>query len=785
MVKPCFQVSSISSFLYCLFVTTFFVSSLVSLPFPRPDQIELLMAFKNEFPILNCTDSETKTKYWTRKDVNSFGGVEFDNKTGVVTKLHLYGACLSGRLSANSSLFRLHHLRYLDLSYNNFDSSSFLPELAKLTNLKGLGLSNMGIAGEIPSSISNLNRLTSLDLSGNELIGSFSPLFNLSKLSSLSLSNNLFSGNVPCSLLNMPFLSNLDLSENHRIDSLETMNCSSSSKLKLLNLSNNRLSGGILEPLSKLPNLKQLVLSFQNTTYPINFVSSSLGFKSLESLVLSGNSISRLDIGSPNMSRLDLDNCSINEFPTFIQNLQKLEVLYLSNNRLKGEVPKWLWSMPSLDYLDLSYNSLDSFEGSPIMLLNSSLNWLDLRSNAFGGSLPIISPRLYSMLASNNSFTGDIPVSLCNQSYLLVLDLAHNNFSGSIPRCLMFNSSVESMDFRNNNLIGRLPDIFNKSGSLKTLDVSQNQITGKLPRSLTHCKDLEYLNVEGNRIDDTFPFWLKDLPNLRVLVLRSNMFHGPIYSPRHPLSFPAMRMVDISRNKFTGRLPHDYFVNWSTLLLCTTPQDEGYMMYMGDSYQYTYHPSMYLRNKGIDMELEKILKTYTAIDFSENKLGGQIPDSIGLLKSLIVLNLSSNDFMGHIPSSWANLTSLESLDLSQNQLTGKIPQELATLSFLERINVSHNKLTGHIPQGIQFGGQPKSSFEENLDLCGLPLEKRCFSDKVPSQPEAQETKLSEQEQVLNWKAAAMGYGPGVLFGVAIAQVLSSYKPVLFYKLFRL
>ena len=90
-----------------------------------------------------------------------------------------------------------------------------------------------------------------------------------------------------------------------------------------------------------------------------------------------------------------------------------------------------------------------------------------------------------------------------------------------------------------------------------------------------------------------------------------------------------------------------------------------------------------------------------------------------------------------------------------------------------------------IPRGTQFGGQPKSSFEGNLNLCGPPLEESCLGDKVPSTPEAQEPEPPKQEQVLNWKAAAIGYGPGVLFGLAIGQVLYSYKPVLFYKLFRL
>ncbi|KAH0896130.1 hypothetical protein HID58_045698 [Brassica napus] len=626
MVKLCFHVSSISHFLCCVFVSSFFVKTLVCQPFPRPDQIEILLAFKNEFPILKCdfrkwSDSKQKTKSWTSKDVKSFDGVVFDNDTGVVTKLDLLGACLSGTLRANSSLFRFHHLRG-DLSY-------------------------MGLAGEISSSFSSLNRLTHLTLCGNELIGSFSPLFNLSRLSFLSLFDNHFSGNIHCSLLTMPFLSSLDLSHNHLTDSLEIMNCSSSSKLQLLDLSNNRLSGRILKPISKLTNLKELHLTSQNTTDPINFV--SLGF----------NSISRLDIGSTNLITLGLTNCSINEFPTFIKNLQKLHVFVHGKQH-----------------------------------------------------------------AERRS----------------VIDLAHNNFSGSVPRCLI-NSTVEYLDLRNNNLIGKLPDIFDTRSSLiRILDVSHNQIAGKLPMSLTNCTNLEVINVESNRIVDLFPFWLKDLPKLKVVVLRSNMFHGPIYSHQHPLSFPQLRMVDISRNKFTGRLPHDYFVTWSTPheSMIGTPREAREPLYIGDDYSYRKDSRIYY-----------------------------------------------NDFTGHIPSSWANLTRLESLDLSGNQLSGKIPHELASLSFLEYINVSHNKLSGQIPQSTQLGGQPKSSFEGNLNLCGLPLQESCFRYHTPSAPEEHHLKPPKREQVLNWKAVAMGYGPGVLFGLVIGQVLYSYKPVLFYKLFRL
>jgi Leucine-rich repeat (LRR) protein len=69
-------------------------------------------------------------------------------------------------------------------------------------------------------------------------------------------------------------------------------------------------------------------------------------------------------------------------------------------------------------------------------------------------------------------------------------------------------------------------------------------------------------------------------------------------------------------------------------------------------------------NKGIEMEFVKILTIFKAIDLSNNKFYGEIPDSLGNLKGLIVFNLSSNSFMSHIPSSFGNLIELESLELS-------------------------------------------------------------------------------------------------------------------------
>ncbi|XP_019089164.1 PREDICTED: receptor-like protein 12 [Camelina sativa] len=239
--------------------------------------------------------------------------------------------------------------------------------------------------------------------------------------------------------------------------------------------------------------------------------------------------------------------------------------------------------------------------------------------------------------------------------------LVHNNFSGSIPRCFeMLNSSLWILHLRNNSLSGVFPEEI-ISANLISLDVGGNQLLGKLPKSLINCTHLQFLNVEENRINDKFPFWLRSLPNLQILVLRSNEFHGPILSPGDSLSFPKLRVFDISENRFSGVLPSDYFVGWSVMssvvaIVDITP-GYGVLGYDRDSY----HKSVVLTIKGLELALVGSgFKIYKTIHVSGNRLQRDIPESIGLLKELIVLNMSNNAFTGHIPPFLSNLTNLQS-----------------------------------------------------------------------------------------------------------------------------
>ncbi|CAA7042760.1 unnamed protein product [Microthlaspi erraticum] len=185
--------------------------------------------------------------------------------------------------------------------------------------------------------------------------------------------------------------------------------------------------------------------------------------------------------------------------------------------------------------------------------------------------------------------------------------------------------------------------------------------------------------------------------------------------------------------------------------------------------------SMEMVTYGMNMKFGPIITSWRAIDFSGNKFCGQIPNSIGLLKELTVLNLSGNAFTSNIPQSLANLTGLESLDLSQNQLSGHIPQDLGSLSFLVVMNFSHNNLEGPIPRGGPVQFQPCSVFMYNPRLYGF--EDICGETHHVLNPTPQESEdLSEpKEQVIIWKAAAIAYVPGVLYGLVIGHIFSSYK----------
>ncbi|KAL2235023.1 probable leucine-rich repeat receptor-like protein kinase At1g68400 [Sesamum indicum] len=115
---------------------------------------------------------------------------------------------------------------------------------------------------------------------------------------------------------------------------------------------------------------------------------------------------------------------------------------------------------------------------------------------------------------------------------------------------------------------------------------------------------------------------------------------------------------------------------------------------------------------------------------SHNHFSGDFPASLSSLSKLYRLDLSYNNFSGSIPLSMNRLTHLLTLRLEGNRFTGPISR--LNLPNLQDFNVSENGLTGEIPSALSIF--PASSFSNNHNLCGPPLEKCKAVSNNPTRP---------------------------------------------------
>ena len=271
-------------------------------------------------------------------------------------------------------------VRFLHFPSNNL-MGVLPPELALLTDVQSIDLSNNYLYGTLPKKILGaMGQLTSLTLKYNILSGSLPTEIGLLGSKSqaagssgktgsltLNLAHNYFNSTIPQELAILTGLETLDLADNAFFGPISHL--TSLSNLKGLLLYQNGLSGNLPETIDMLTSLS--LFEADNNKFTGNLVTELGALK--------------------NLKRLLLDNNNFYGFiPSEIGGMEALEVLGLTSSRLTGTLPTELGMCSSLQHLWLYDNAFYGFIPSELgtLVTEGSLELVMLHENEFIGIVP-------------------------------------------------------------------------------------------------------------------------------------------------------------------------------------------------------------------------------------------------------------------------------------------------------------------------------------------------------------------------------------------------------------
>ena len=188
----------------------------------------------------------------------------------------LPGVGLRGTIPSVISM--LPSLRTLDLSGNINVTGSIPSEFGDMERLNILELSRMSLTGSIPSSFGGLGRLDRLSLIDNQLSGSITPeVFHMTSLRELALTRNNFQGSLPSSMGQASSITTLRLNQNSLTGALPS-EIQNMTHLELLDIAQNNFQGPIPSFLANLPRLELINLydSGLSGTIPESFCSANV-----------------------------------------------------------------------------------------------------------------------------------------------------------------------------------------------------------------------------------------------------------------------------------------------------------------------------------------------------------------------------------------------------------------------------------------------------------------------------------------------------------------------------
>ena len=315
-----------------------------------------------------------------------------------------------------------------------------------------------------------------------------------------------------------------------------------SQALNCLNLEGNQITKISPEAFKLLPNIYYLNLA--RNLIPTSKLMSFNGHMHLKTLILDENMLDkkycdlRIQFYFLNLENLYLRNDGIcNISPNLKTNLPKLSHLYLTQNKIQGELEVFD-NMPStLTHLYLEKNLIRRFNTTMI----KNIEFLALDDN----KIQIIC----------NTYCHKFSLSLNSATNLKYLSVSGNDIIGVEPDAFDDTFNLKSLNLSNNKIQIIRKGSFNSLTKLQYLSINNNFL--KTIPDLSSLTSLQILNLSNNKIEIIPTREFGNLSMLKVLSLSNNSLRAVGVESFANLMY--LEKLDLSNNKL-NHLP----INWLT-----------------------------------------------------------------------------------------------------------------------------------------------------------------------------------------------------------------------------
>ncbi|KAL5576171.1 hypothetical protein UlMin_017870 [Ulmus minor] len=322
--------------------------------------------------------------------------------------------------------------------------------------------------------------------------------------------------------------------------------------------------------------------------------------------------------------------------------------------------------------------------------------------------------RVSRLNLNESQLVGFLSPFISNLTGLRGLVLINNQFYGMIPTEISSLRHLRYLLLHGNNFHGSIPEFHPLPCNLSVVDFSENNMNTTLsPSFFSNLTSLRVLDVSGNSITGRIPKEVGNCVQLYSLNLYDNRLHGEL--PHSLINLTQLTNFDIENNSLAGELPSKIVRNWIDLIYLHLSLNK-FVAHDNNTNLDPFFTSLENCTSLEELELSG-LQISARLPSSIERLGS-IPPAIGNLSSLTTLNLTSNLLSGTIPVELSQLTMMEQLFLGHNLFPGPIVNFLGQFPHLGLLDLSNNNLSGEIPASLGNLSQLVYLFLNNNSLSG-------------------------------------------------------------------